>query len=234
MMLDGASLSYSKYVQSLALVRIARKIFAEHPEVSCELAKRAVLLNHFCDPGWRLLMHHVKRGTLPASEGTAWADKMLRYCKDHPDLTLDCFSTFLDCFPKSDTRKRQGFFKMVAKLYDERPDLQIELRLKQGEELLEAGDEKEAFALFLSTAAEHGKEGRILLPVVEHAVRLARTLGQERQAAPFLDETAGAFPRTRGGSIAEAFQDLVKLIAPVFEAAGREKDADKLRRQAGL
>jgi hypothetical protein len=234
LMLDGATLSYDKYMLSQMLVRIAIKEYDDHPDISLVLTKKALTENWFCDPGWRLLMRHVKDGRMPPKEAVRWSNNMMKYVKDHPDLTHDCFGTFLSCIPKEETKKRQGFYKQALRLYDERPDLQITLNLRRGLELVEAGEESEATLVFLSTAAEHGKQGRILLPVVEQGVKLVKARNMQRKALPFLDKLVKKFPQKRGGKIAKAFQDLVRMVAPLYEDAGKMDDASRLRAKAGL
>ncbi len=234
MVLDGASLSYDKYMMSRILVRIAAAVYRDNPAISLGLAKKALQKNWFCADGWRILMKHVKDGNMPRSDGLEWANNMMKYVKDHPDLTFECFSTFLECMPKEDTSKRQSFYQQAASLYDDRPDLQIDLRHMQGKELLEAGKSLEAIDLLIRTAAEHGKQGRIVNPLVKIALEAAKEKKAEKMILPHLDKLVMRYPKARGDEIADAFKNLAEMVAPVYEAAGRPKDAAKLRAEAKI
>jgi hypothetical protein len=234
MLLDGASLSYSKFIVAHALARLAKKMFAEHPKVSLVLVKKALTTNWFCGPAWKLLMRLIGDGHVPPAEGVDWANKMMKYVKDHPDLTLECFTTFIGCFPKEDVKRRQSFYKQAFGLYKNRPDLQIDLRIKQGEELVQAGEDEGARRLFLDTAVKHAKTGRLILPILEKAVAVLNRTKSQAAALPFFAKILKKYPRKRGDKLAKAFQDLVRLIAPVYEAAGKEKEAEILRMEAEI
>jgi hypothetical protein len=232
MMLDGASLSYEKYILSRTLVRMARKLYDEDPEASLALVKKSLTVNWFCAPGWKLLMEHCRDGRLPQAEGIQWANKMMRYVADHPDLTLEAFSSFLDCIPPEAGRKRQSFYNRAAKMYEDRPDLEIELRTVQGGELLEAGQERKAMVIFLDTASRHGKQGRHVLALLTKGLDLASKLGCEKKIVPYLDRLLDDFPKKRGRTTSSAFRKLVEILAPAYERAGKKREADKLRKAA--
>jgi hypothetical protein len=235
MMLDGASLSYDKYMLSNTLARIAGHVYDDHPIVSLELTKKALTENYFCAPAWRTLMKHVSDGNMKPKEGLEWANILLKYLTEHPDLTLECVSTFIDCIPYEETKTRQNFYNRVAKVYEDRPDLLIDLRVRQGKELQDAGREGELLGLYLSCAADLGKEGRLIMPIVEPAVEILRNRKKiDKRALPFLEKLVKKFPKSRGGRLAKSFVDLAQLLIPIFEAAGDKKGAAKLRRQAGL
>ncbi|MHC5036086.1 MAG: hypothetical protein ACYTHM_02120 [Planctomycetota bacterium] len=234
MMLDGAGLSYEKYIVSRALVRLAEKHYKDRPRVSLRLTKKALTANWFFAPGWKLLMRHVKDGRLSPQEGVKWANKMMKWVAAHPDLTYEAFSTFLGCIPRERPRKRQAFYDRAARVYIERPDLLIALRLMQGKELIEEGEEKKAMILSLRSAAEVSQAGRHILPLVKAGVDLADRLGLERYAVPFFEKLLKDFPKKKGEKPSPAFQALVRIIAPVYEGAGREKEADRLRKEARI
>ncbi len=233
MVLDGASLSYDKYMISRVLTRISAAVYRDNPAVSLALVRKALVRNWFCDQAWRILMRHVRDGAVPKAEGLEWANNMMKYVKDHPDLTFECFSTFLECIPKEETPKRQAFYQQACGLYEERPDLQIDLRHMQGKELIEAGKSLEGMDLLIRTAAEHGKQGRIVNPLVRIALEVAKEKKAERFLLPHLDKLTMRYPKRRSDEVADAFKDLVEMVAPVYEAAGRIKDANKLRAEAG-
>jgi hypothetical protein len=234
MVLDGASLSYPKYEVSRTLTRIALAFKTSSPKLSLVFAKKALTQNWFYGPAWKLLMRHIRDGSMGKKEAIAWANNMMKFVKDHPDLTQSCFSTFVDCIPIEETKRRQLFYKQAMKLYDERPDLQLDLRFRQASELRDAGKELDALVLFLQTAGEHSKEGRLILPLVKEGVALVKKKEVERKVIGLLDNIPKRFPKRRQGKIAKAFQDLVGMLAPLYETAGKQKEADKLRRQAGM
>jgi tetratricopeptide (TPR) repeat protein len=234
LILDGASLSYNKFITAHALSRIASKVYSNHPDASLALVKKALALNWFCGAGWKLLMRHIEDGHMEPREGTQWANKMMKYVKDHPDLTLNCFTTFLGCIPREDTKKRQSFYQQAFKSYKKRPDLQIDLRIAQGKELIGSGEEETALAIFLDTAAEHAKTGRIMLPLLEEAVKIVNEKNEYHLAFQAFDKILKKYPRKRGASIAKSFQDLARLLIPVYKAGDREKDAYFLRMEAEL
>jgi hypothetical protein len=234
MMLDGATLDYGSYLYSMAQLRIAHKVFEAHPAISLELTKRAITLNHFYAPAWRLLIDHLEVGTLDQSQGLEWANKMAKYLKNYPDLTIECLSPFLACIPTGDVKARQSFYRKLIKLYRSRPDIQIVLRERQAWELWQAKREKEAFWVYIKTSAEHGKEGRILLKVVKNAAQLAKKLKLEKEAVPYFKKMVKIFPQVRSNTITRTFQDLVRIIYPIYDAAGETDESARLRRLTGV
>ena len=234
MMLDGASLDYGKYAQSLTLARIARRLVAENPRLSCKLAEQALVWNYFCTPAWKLLILHLDRGTLSPEAAASWMNTMVKCLGNHPDLSMECLSSFLRTIPEGETRKRQEFYGKVMKLYAKRPDLQVELRQRQCGELLKAGQEDEAMRLLLATLAEHGPEGRLLVPLIEETVPLVQRKKAEKTALPFLRRMVEKFPQARGQMITLTFQNVVRIIGPIYDAAGEKQEADLLRKRVGL
>ncbi|MCU0722427.1 MAG: hypothetical protein MUC63_02220 [Planctomycetes bacterium] len=233
MTLDGASLSYPKFLLARALARIAEKAEFDRPAASLALAKKAITTNYFCGTAWRLLMRKVKDGAVKPEEGLEWANTMCKYLGEHPDLTLECFSTFLGCLPREDVKKRQSFYTQVAKVYEERPDLLIELKIAQVRELVEAGKESEAASVSIATCAEQGKEGRLILPLIKPAIVYLNKKADPR-AFPLLDKMVMRFPKERMGEMSESFQELARMLVPIYEAMGLKKEADSLRRKAQI
>ncbi len=234
MLLDGASLSYEKYMVSNVFARIAAAVYKDHPEISLILVKRALQQNWFCAEGWKILMRLIRDQIMPREEGITWANSMMKCAKDHPDLTIACFTTFLDCISREEADRRQAFYKQAFSLYNERPDLQVDLRLLQGRELIDFGRDREGVELLMSTAAEHAKEGRLINDLVKAGVEAAKRTSLERNLFPHLEKIASRYPKKRGDTIAEAFKELVGMIAPIYESAGKTKEAARLRAEAEL
>jgi len=221
MMLDGASLSYDRYILSMTLVRIAEKVRSSHPTLSLLLTQKALTLNWFNAPGWKLLMDFVATRHVAAKDGLRWANDMMKYVGRHPDLTLAGFSTFLQCYPKNQVKKRQAFYNQAFRLYRDRPDLQIRLRLQQGRELASEGKPADAARLLLGAAAQHAREGRIVLPLVKAGVAIVTEKKMEKQALPYVRKILKGFPRKRGKKRSRAFAQLRDLVAEVLLMAGR-------------
>jgi hypothetical protein len=212
MMYDGASLSYPKYIQSRMLVRMAEGVRAEHPAEALELVQEALKLNYFNMWGWPLLMGFIEDGTLSKKDGLEWFNKMLKGLREHPDMTYYCLGTFIDCIPEGETRKRQSLYTQAARLYGERPDLLIKLRLEQAEDLCRAGQKRAALNILMPTVVEHPKEGKLVLPAMRRSVELATELGLARQAHAILKKADKDFPKMRGTTPSAAYAEFQKLL----------------------
>jgi hypothetical protein len=218
MLYDGASLSYAKYVESQALARVAMRIAEDKPEASLALAKEAIKRNYYCGAAWKLLMRHIAKGRLAQKEREAYCNQMMKDLAAHPDLTLECLGTFIECIPASDTDKRQALYTNALKLYGKRPDLQIRLRMLQGRELMEAHREPDALRVSLETVIANAKEGSLILPLVHQVVEQAKFFAAS--APTFrLDVVKAAlkkaeldFPKSRGSAVSEAYLDFQKLV----------------------
>lgn len=212
MMYDGASLSYEKYNQSQMMVRMAEALQKEHPQESLELTTEALKLNFFNMWGWPLLMTHIKNGTMKKNEGMKWFNDSLRVLKEHPDMTYECLNTFIDCLPKSDVKGRQLLYTQAFALYKTRPDLQLKLRMSQAEELVAAGEKVDSINLLCATIVEHSKEGALILPAMQLAVKIARELNVKPQAYAILKNAEKTFPKQRFNTISQAYLEFQQLL----------------------
>ncbi|MHC5057848.1 MAG: hypothetical protein ACYTKD_24530 [Planctomycetota bacterium] len=212
MMYDGASLSYPKYNQSRMLVRMAEAVKAEHPAEALELTLAALKLNYFNMWGWPLLMESIKDGTLAKKDGLEWFNKMLKGLREHPDMTYYCLGTFIGCIPEGETRKRQSLYTQAARLYGERPDLLIKLRLEQTGDLCRAGQKRAALNILMPTVVENSKEGKLVLPAMRRSVELATELGLGRAAYNVLKRADKDFPKMRGTTPSKAYADFQALL----------------------
>jgi hypothetical protein len=212
MMYDGASLSYPKYNESQMLVRLAEGARQDHPSESLALAQQALKRNYFNMWAWPLLVQHIKDGTLPKTDGLKWFNTMLQVLRDHPDMTFECLGTFLDCFPRSEVRQRQSLYDQAFRLYRERPDLQLKLRTAQTEELVSAGEKLQALNVLIPTIVNNAKEGPLVLPAAEMAVRLAKEFEVGRQVHGMLEKADRDFPKQRAGKLSPAYEEFKKLL----------------------
>jgi hypothetical protein len=212
MMYDGVSQSYEKFNASELSVRMAEAIRAEHPQASLNLTMLALKTNAFTLWGWPLFVEHMKAGTVTRETGLKWMNDMVRALAEHPDMTCECLDSFLDCIPKEDTARRQALYAQVFTLYKDRPDLQLRLRMAQCEELVAAGKTLPALNVLIPTVVANAKEGTLVLPAVQLAVKISKEKGVQQQAHALLGKADSGFPRERGGVPSEAYSDFRKLL----------------------
>jgi hypothetical protein len=212
MMYDGVALSYDKFNSSELMVRMAEAIRADHPKESLNLTTQALKSNYYTMWGWPLFVEHTKAGTVSQSTGLKWLNDMVRALAKHPDMTIECLDSFLDCVPKEDLRKRQSLYNQVFVIYKERPDLQLRLRMAQCTELVEAGKPLPAINVLIPTVVANSKEGTLVLPAVKLAVKIAKEQGVERQAYPMLKKADSGFPKQRGNMKSEAYAEFKELL----------------------
>lgn len=212
MVYDGASLSYPKYNQCRMMVRMAEQIRGTHPKESLELTKAGLKLNYFNMWGWLLLMEHIKDGTVDRKTGLQWFNTMIRALVEHPDLTLECLNTFVSCAPEEDLRGRQSLYEQTFRIYAERPDLQLRLRMNQCRDLARSDMKLKTLNVLIPTIVANTREGKLVLPAVRMAVELAVELGLERQAHAMLSRGDAAFPKQRGSTPSAAYEEFRKLL----------------------
>ena len=212
MMYDGASASYSRYINSLVLTRIARRIREEDPKLSLKLTQYAIRNNYFCKPAWELLMEHISSGTLNQKEGLAWFNIMIKKLKKHPDLTMKCLSIFMKCIPEEDIARRQKLYEQAFSLYRKRPDLQIRLRIAQCSELAQAGQASRSISIALKTCLEHAGEGALILPLLEQCVETARKHGVEKKLLSQTKRIDSRFPKKRGDNPSLAYAEFRDIL----------------------
>ncbi|TVR16891.1 MAG: hypothetical protein EA401_00880 [Planctomycetota bacterium] len=213
--LDGALMGFSAYVEARALARIARSLLTTHPDMAKTLTIQALQTNHFCADAWRLLVPLFATDQLSHQDMNRWLGQMLSLLQEHPDITLEILDGILDHVPLTDLRLRQGMYQRVYALYDERPDLQIRLRLRQCRELYSADQSDQATHLAVETLNANPREGAILLPlmtmVVEDAVE--RSPAQRQSLRRALQPMIQGFPRTRGSRPSQAWEELQTILA---------------------
>ncbi|PCJ58453.1 MAG: hypothetical protein COA79_13100 [Planctomycetota bacterium] len=210
LMYDGASLNYSKYIDSLALAKIAQKIKVSDPKLSVNITKEALALNYYCGPAWVLLMDHVYKGTADRKVGVKWFNLMTKKLKAHPDLTILCFNSFMRCIPKEEVKTRSRYYNILFTMYKNRPDLQIQLRCLQCRELADADKALKGLTLAIQTCIDNGKEGGLLLPLVKICVEIAKEKKLEEKVKPYMKKIK--FPMKRGNKISQSYTEFKKLL----------------------
>jgi len=210
MMYDGASSNYEKYIDSLALSRIAGNLKKSSPELSLKLTQEALKLNSYCGPAWILLMDHVSNGTADKKVGTKWFNVMVKKLMGHPDMTIICFKTLLTCVPEDDIKTRQKYYNTLFLLYQKRPDLQIRLRTMQCQELSGGDQALLGLNLAVKTCIANGKEGALILPLVKQCIDIAKAKKLEDKVRPYLKKIK--FPQKRGNKTSKAFAMFKKLL----------------------
>jgi len=205
MLYDGVALSYPKYNQSQMMIRMAKAIFDEHPAESLTLVQEGLRLNYFNVLGWPLLMQHIEKGKLSKSEGLKWFNEMLRVLKEHPDMTAYCLKTFVKCISEDDVTARNSLYEQASKLYKERPDLLVTLRMAQGAMLEKAGKKLEAVNVYVTCFGECADEGVRVLPAVQNAVKLAVELNVKKPVSDSLKKSETRLPK-------ECYGDYKKLV----------------------
>ena len=212
MLYDGLSRSYQAYEASQLLTRAAMALVNTDHAAAITLAQAAIDLDACTPNAWRVLAYASGRGLLGRAQGAALLARMMKELAAHPDLTLECLSSFMAEIPHAQVDARQDVFNRANALYAERPDLQIRLRVWQCAELQEAHRERDAIQVALKTLVANGKEGSLVLPLVKAVVEMANAFA--RTSKDFRIEvvrTALArmekdFPRTRGMKVAESYE----------------------------
>lgn len=215
---DGASLSFEKMQLADALARAGRACRVDQPAVSLALAKAAVDQNRYSAMAWRLLMEHVAIGTLPRKEAAVYGQRMLTDLAAHPDLTIECLDMYLRSIPETEVDARQKLWTGAYRLYAQRPDLQVALRLRQCRELISAQREQEALTKALETVAGNAKEGSLILPLVELVVASSKVFAASEPkfrlavVKDALHKVDADFPKQRGSTASPAYADFKTLI----------------------
>ena len=209
---DGAVLSYSKFVNSAVLTRIAEGMIEKNPKLSLTLARAAVNQNYYNHFAWACIMRNVKNKTISAKEGVKLFNIMLKKMKAHPDATSECLQVFLGALPKKNLKQRQSMYEQTYKLYKDRPDLRLDLRKAQCEELIEAKKVEKAINTLISTIEECASEGSIVLPFVKQAVDIANEYKVEKQVKKLLKKAEAKFPKKRGATTSSAYKEFKRML----------------------
>ena len=69
---------------------------------------------------------------------------------------------------------------------------------------------------------------------MREAVALVTEKKSEKSAIGVFRQTVKDFPQVRGRMISRSFQDLIRIIGPVFDKAGEKDEIDALRKRVGL
>jgi hypothetical protein len=139
----------------------------------------------------------------------------------HPDITIECLDDILTLFPADKVDARQGVYENAYRLYREakRPDLQIQLRIRQSTELAAARREIDSLAKALETVVANSAEGSLILPlvtkVVEDSGRFRTTVKgfNVEFVKGELAKAAKDFPKKRGNEVSQAWTEFQRLAA---------------------
>ncbi len=210
MMYEGVSYSYSDYMQARILTRIAASLQERHPQESLKLTCYALKINAFVKPAWDLLMAHMKSGTLSKKQGLKYVTVMKKALKEHPDLTMLCLQNFIDCIPPDQQQQRQQYYRQIFALYRERPDLQIQLRVAQCQELAAHNKKARALQLGMQTCIDNAEQGGVVLPLIKVCLKIAE--GQTSVLKRSLRKIENKMPKKRGDKDSAAYEEFTKLI----------------------
>lgn len=212
MLYDGAAKSYPRYNQSTVLVRMAEDIKKDHPDQSVILLEKAIKLNYFNMWAWPLLMEHFKQGNIAKEKAQTWFKTMVRNLRAHPDMTFQCLKGFLDGTKDASLSYRSKMYEQVFKLYGARPDLQLKLRMMQAKDLISVDEKSRALEGLVKTICSNVKEGMLVLPATEMAIKLAKELDMRKKARAALLKAEDKFPKVRGNQVSEAYTKFCELL----------------------
>jgi hypothetical protein len=217
MVYDGLSQSYQKYSESMALSRAAAKLWATDRAAAILLARQAVDRDVYNPGAWNLLADAVEAGAITGKDAEKLVNRMLGDLAAHPDLTLACLGRFMDCLPKDKVDARQAVYEQALKLYAQRPDLQIKLRMAQCDELKAAKREPKALEVALLTVVANAKEGGLILPLTKQVVETAKGYAATNKGFKVdvvkaqLAKAAKEFPQQRGNEVSKSWLEFQSL-----------------------
>jgi len=216
MMYDGASSSYTNYIESLLLARIARFYKDDETVLSFELSKEAIDKNVYSKTGWDMVFWHLNQKHVPRKEVLSILNTLFKELKSHPDITITGIETLIKRIDPNDFSLKDKYYKKVLPLYKTRPDLQIRLRNMQCNDLKEFGNPLKTIQIALTTCLANTEESTLILPLVETIVAIAKEKGIEKKVKPYLLKIKSKFPKKRGSNISDAYLKFQEIIAPIM------------------
>ncbi len=216
MMYDGASTSYTNYIESLLLARIARYYRDKDTALSFELSKEAIDQNVYSKTGWDMVFWHLNREHVPRKELLSILNTLFKKLKYHPDITITGIETLIRRIDADDLKLKDKYYKKVMPLYKKRPDLQIRLRNMQCKDLRKFGSPLKTIQIALTTCLENTAESTLILPLIETIVSITREKNLEKKVKPYLAKIQSKFPKKRGSSVSDAYIKFQEIIAPVM------------------
>jgi hypothetical protein len=215
LMLDGAVQDYNQYVAASSLARMSAGCFESEPGHSLRLAELALRESIYCADVWQLIGRHFIAGNLAQREISRHWKTMLSRLRAHPDLSFAFLGQILQGISADQTRQRQQIYAQVSRLYDGRPDLQLQLAEARSRELFAAGDAAQAVNLAAQALVENCREGALILPLVHQVVDECRQRDEriQQRAWQVLDDMAETqFPKKRFNEWADSYLELRRLI----------------------
>ncbi|MFW5844649.1 MAG: hypothetical protein ACOCXJ_00310 [Planctomycetota bacterium] len=214
MMLDGAVQDYPRYIEALALTRMAAASADSHPQAAYELVAEALDRNGFCKPAWEQLADHYLTGTIDDDDLNRHF-RRIGYLKRHPDTLVTVIERILQRYATDDIRARMKLYDSALRILGERPDLQLHLTRLRCQELFAAGHAEPAIETAVNVLVANCEEGRLILPLVTMVVEecLQFDAAVRRHAYDYLDAMAERnYPRQRHGVVAESYLELRALL----------------------
>lgn len=216
----GASADYASYADAGLLARGARALEATDPAQAAIVAREAVKRNPYNADGWRVLLR-----TSSADEAEKSWQQLSKTLPGYPDMVWEGLRISLSRMPDdvNDKAIRERRQKLYTACYlqcgtAKRPDLQIQVRLAQVDELATAKQDEEVISLSFETVRANVKEGTIIMPLVKRVVTLANRFAVEnpRFRKALVKDTFTKiekdFPKARGTDINPAWTEWQELM----------------------
>ncbi|MBF0197980.1 MAG: hypothetical protein HQL32_09725 [Planctomycetes bacterium] len=215
MMLDGALVSYYKYIVATSLSRIAASIEEKHPLAAQKLYWQAIDENAYAPEGWKGLAWQMKKKQVEKDDVSKFFREMFKEHSDHPDLSLELMKEC--CVPDivASSHTREKHFRSAARMYKDRPDLEVDLRIFQCQSLFKEGDIKNAVNLSSKTFAKHTNQGTLVIPLAKMMVEgtADKSAKVRSQCHDILHKiTEKQFPKEYNGEASVAYVQMRELI----------------------
>ena len=230
----AAGRSYENMVKAQALMRVAQLLYNDDHETAIALAEKATQVNPYVASAWQLLAQAVADGKIEPGQRQRLFDELMKSCAGLPDLVFEVFVKFLGPWEEKTWKNRMKIYDRAFALFKGRPDLQIQLREQQGDELVAAGNSKFALVVYGKTAQALPKEGTRMLGLARKAEDIFRDQGRLGHAVTFYESVIRFVPRKRSRFLSPAYVELATSLANLCEEIGDEKRARKWRRSATL
>lgn len=210
----GVCGKYESFSDATLLARIARGLEAGKPEQATAVAREAVKRNPYVAEAWRVLLR-----TVPAAEADRTWQNLAKALPGFPDVVAEGLRIALDRIP-ADDKGRQKLYEACYALCGaaKRPDLQIQVRLGQLDELAAAKQDEVAIQKAFDTVRANVKEGTLIMPLVKRVVSLANRFAEEdpKFRMGLVKDTfaklATDFPKQRGNEVSPAWMEWQQLV----------------------
>jgi tetratricopeptide (TPR) repeat protein len=189
------------------------------------------------EPAWKQLGVRAQQGKLDSAAKKQWGELIMKTAgRDRPDFAMEELIPLIQSSVTADEQSK--LWDWAVGEFHARPDLVSRARLLQGKCWEKAGDGDKAWNAYKDIITRFPNDGKSIVYALMSATSLLHKSGKDASILALYEDAFRRIAKptqlSPGFETASNYYEVGAAYAQLLEAAGRDADAKRVKRQIGM